>query len=42
MQNAIEYWWMPEIKFDVEQRLPTDDPTSMWGFGAFVLFEWRF
>ena len=35
-------WWLPELEVDVQQRIPTQDPTSIFGFGAFILFNWRF
>jgi len=35
-------WWIPELEVDVQQRIPTQDPTSIFGFGAFILFNWRF
>lgn len=35
-------WWVPEFQFDMEQNIEDDDITSLWGFGLFLTWTWRF
>jgi hypothetical protein len=35
-------WMIPELEVDVQQRIPTEDPTNLFGFGCFIIFIWRF
>ena len=38
MSNGI----VPEIRFDIKQNILIDEPNSLWGFGLFLIFQWRF
>lgn len=40
--DAMSNELIPEFRFDVKQNVPVDDPNTLWGFGFFLIFEWRF
>jgi len=42
MKETSYEWLIPEARFEMEQRLPNDDPNSLWGFGLFLTFRWYF